>query len=249
MNALNFNKVWVVGDKLKSFARQTGMMSVSDLEKFVTSNESLKSVDKSLEVIIGQGVSESKITQIHRIINASQFNNKIVIKAVANTRKRTSKKLAHKRLNKNTMVSDPIKVDESIYESFLMLDDRCAEMSDHVTGQHLQGMIMIEAARQLTLVVTEKFFLTDEKRCSMAFLTNTLETKFHNFVFPTEVKIRYKILERRGLANSNQVFKVSIEFIQNGQIGAEVIYKFSVFESQFIKEKEQKMAMDTASSY
>lgn len=79
----------------------------------------------------------------------------------------------------------------NIFESHLMLNDRCAEMSDHVTGQHLQGMILIEAARQMTLAVTEMYFIDSNDREKISDFRVRMrlfcKDKLENFKVPQQV--------------------------------------------------------------
>jgi hypothetical protein len=56
------------------------------------------------------------------------------------------------------MLSLPRRVSESCFEADVLVDDAGEHMSDHVSGQHLPGMVLIEAARQMILAVTEEFF-------------------------------------------------------------------------------------------
>lgn len=233
------NKIWLVGDRLKNFSNVVGAMVVSDLEKFITSNE--RNDNKKIEVMIGQGVSDSKLSNLYKHIKKHNLEEKVLIKKSEESCKRTDNKLTHKRLSKNTMISNPQMMNENTYESLLMLDDRCAEMSDHVTGMHIQGMVLLEAARQMTMAVTEKYFLTKEQKNKMSFVTRSMEVDFKQFIFPLGVKIQYQIVKMRGIA-PNQQFDVTIKFIQNGIVGTELRYGFSVFSPDFIKKKERELA-------
>src|SRR5439155_12080056 len=110
---------------------------------------------------------------------------------------RASGKLSHKHLPSNTLISHPYESDiADVYEASLLVDDACADMSDHVTGQHLQGMIFIEAARQMFLAVSECYHLRDQSDKTFYFVINSFNVSFHAFAFPVRTQIRYHVLRK-----------------------------------------------------
>jgi hypothetical protein len=243
-------QLYVVGDKFKNFSENPKVISISALEILVNSiNEKIETSEQYL-IYVGQGISTERLKILDAKIAQANIENIIQLKTPEYYEKADSN-LTHKHKIENIMISDPMRQDADHYISVLMLDDNCAEMSDHVTGQHIQGMVLVEAARQMTLAVTEKYFLDENSRRKIDFVTNHLETNFHNFVFPLDVKIDYEIKKIRGLAG-NQRFDVIAKFIQNKKICVEVGYGFSVYANGFVKEKEQEQVLlnlDLAFSY
>jgi hypothetical protein len=137
-----------------------------------------------LVVVIGQGISDHKINLLNALIKNRSLENSVHVKRPITKMQRSSGHLTHKHKSANNMISTPELLGHGLYHSYLMLDDQCDEMSDHVTGQHLQGMLLIEAARQMTLAVTEKFYINELDRKNVAFVTNNLTTNFIGYVFP-----------------------------------------------------------------
>ncbi len=243
------NKIWLVGDKLKGHHDNAGIVSLSDLESFVSSHGANYAFKNSFEVIIGQGISDTKLNRLFQNINASKLNKKIRIKTLGENYKRTQKELTHKRLNKNTLISEPQALNELTYESYLMVDERCAEMSDHVTGQHIQGMVLIEAARQMTLAVTGAFFLDKEQRKNYGFISHSLNTEFKSYVFPLDVKIVYRIKEVKIRPNIGCKFFVGIEFIQSNEVKTLVETGFSAMDKKLINIAEKDKVFDTLNKF
>ena len=65
-------------------------------------------------------------------------------------------------------------------------------MSDHQTGEHVQGAVLIEAARQMFMACATTYELSPEasaKIGDMQFALNEMRVVFHNFVFPIETRI------------------------------------------------------------
>lgn len=65
----------------------------------------------------------------------------------------------HKNKAENVLISEVSQIDVASYQCHLLIDDGCAEMADHVTGQHVQGMVLLEACRQMVNSVSERFLI------------------------------------------------------------------------------------------
>ncbi len=231
-------KLCVVGDRLKDFANNRNVVTISDLETLVESEISNKC---KYIIEIGQGLCVRRIKKLYQHILDSGWSDIFQINIPDRYRKST-RCLTHKHKEKNIMVSEPIKYKNDEYECLLMLDDCCAEMSDHVTGQHIQGMVLVEAARQMVIAVTEKYFISNERKRGLNFVTHSMDTTFHQFIFPLQVSIRYRVIEIKIGKNNNLSSTVIILFIQNEILAAEIIFKFSVLDSEYMAEKESIMA-------
>src|SRR5690625_2275198 len=65
-----------------------------------------------------------------------------------NLPQRASSALSHKHNPKNTLVSMPRQVTADTFELHLMIDEDCELMNDHLSGQHVQGMVLIERSEE-----------------------------------------------------------------------------------------------------
>ena len=110
-------------------------------------------------------------------------------------------------------------------------------MSDHVTKCHLQGILLIEAARQLFIAVTETYFLAPEERGSKYFVINTFDVKFKAFAFPVATDMFYEVKSMDINARSER-FEADIDIIQAGTSVCSVAVNFTVFESVPLTNKE-----------
>jgi hypothetical protein len=121
-------------------------------------------------------------------------------------------------------------------------------MRDHQSGQHIQGMVLLEAARQSLLAVTEAFFLeNDQKRFS--FIFNRIGVNFNNFAFPLAARLKYKILEK-DIQNSKRLgFSVGINIEQCGTVTAACDMSFTAYESKRIVAREDSVANKTMDGY
>lgn len=239
-------KLFVVGDKFKCFIKNNNIIGISQLEKII-SGEISASYDKC-DVYVGQGVCEIHIKNIHDHVKRMKLNNKFKI-IFPDYYNKSSKGLTHKHRNENIMISEPIQLGESAYRCNLMLNDNCAEMSDHVTGHHIQGMVVIEAARQMVLAVTEKYLIAKNRKIKPNFLTNSISAEFKKFIFPLQVEVIAEVTEIKKSVGNNLTCNFSISFIQDGQECVRLACKSSVLDSDYVEEKETYLAVQCIQSH
>ena len=231
------NIMYVVGDGFVNFSKTVGVVRISDFEEMI----SLPRIGKATNgfYIIGQGISEERIKKIKQRLQDSKIND-IFIKD--NFCEKEQNQFVHKTLRENVMISQPKVIRDGLFVSRLMIDDRCAEMSDHLTGQHVQGVVLIEAARQMGLSVSEHFFLSNEERFKRYFVLNNLDVQFQQFVFPLEVEMRCIVLEHKNLGEENFTIKYAIEFVQNNISCTRIIIGLMADAKAKLEAKEARLA-------
>lgn len=236
----SMTKTFVVGDKLKSFISNNNVIGISQLESMVDSSKSLDSVP-GYEIYVGQGVCEMQMKKLQEKVLNKKLESiyKIVMPEFY---KKSTRSQTHKHKNENIMISEPVKLSVSQYKCHLMLNDNCAEMSDHITGQHLQGMVVIEAARQMVLAVSEMYLISNSSNVKANFLTNSINAEFYKFIFPLQVEMTCEILSMKNRVANNFTSNYVISFIQNGELCARLICRSSVLDSDYIEEKETYLA-------
>lgn len=116
-------------------------------------------------------------------------------------------------------------------------------MRDHQSGQHVQGMVLFEAARQCLLVVTETYFLP-QGGTKYAFVFNDMSVTFGNFAFPLDARLRYLIREKDVRGARRQRFVVDIIIEQGGIEAASCAATFTAFEESRISGREAQLAQE-----
>jgi hypothetical protein len=224
----------IVGDVFQQFNDLNGFSTVNE---FLSNEDKILTHNRKLEISIGQCVSFSEILRIKELISGNNnlyFDDDYEKKYFECTRKYT-----HKRLRKNVLISDPKSVDEK-YTCYLLIDEYCSEMSDHITGFHLQGSLLLESSRQMTNAVNEKFILKD-KSSQYGFILNSMQSKFIKYLFPIKTVMKYSVLKKRLGFEFNKNETAKIEFFQNNKLCAEIIIDFSISSKQYISNYEVKM--------
>ncbi len=205
----------------------------ADKENILTYDSVLNLVKRkkldNVTLYIEQGINEESIMLLRQYLK-KYGKNEVDVKTYFDGEVRCNKELTHKHKQKNISISEPKRVGEELYESLLMLDEHCAELSDHVTGKHLQFMLLVEAARQMVNAVTEKYY----SNSAMVYLANDLNIKFNSFTYPLKTVLRYKVVEKKVKSEGNGRVTASIEFVQGSNVTCSLEFKFTILNRSFV---------------
>lgn len=194
-----------------------------------------------VELILGQGVDRQMIDRAvrHRTGRDPQalhhfhiFNDE--------SRPRATRRLAHKDKPGNICVSTPVPVAQDHYRLDLHFSASNEFFADHMTGMHIQGMALTEAARQAFLAVTELHFLNTASGRNYYFVIKSMTSRFDGFVFPLAAHLDYHI-RRSSLKDSHSSFDVEMELFQAGTRCARFEASFTAFEASRIATREAEM--------
>jgi hypothetical protein len=202
----------VVGNCFTEFARNKNVILISELIGIFRRSFGFPFGD-DVRFIAGQGLQE---TLIDELLDEAQKTLRLHLFARWRGIERASGPLSHKHRIENSMLTIPIRVEEDEFESDLFVDERVDLITDHVTGQHLPGMILVEAGRQMFIVTFERHF-NQERQEKVAFLVTAMNNTFHHFAFPVSTQMRMKILEKKLDDPGRLDFHVLTEAIQAGR--------------------------------
>lgn len=235
----------IVSDKFSEFAHSNGAVTPQQIRAMLLLPDRI--LPDKVCLRRGQGIADKEIEDLSKLIrdrdpNASRWD----ISDLLSRPRRASGELSHKRKSCNTLVANPVQTDDQTYMIDLCIDQDCELMDDHQTGQHVQGMILIEASRQAFLVVTEAYFLREQNQKSY-FVINSISSEFHNFVFPVHAHLLYRVLSK-DINERRQKFSVEIDLIQADKICMTTAFAFTVYPSDVIARKERDLAEETTRS-
>ncbi|GAA3915874.1 AfsA-related hotdog domain-containing protein [Litoribacillus peritrichatus] len=230
---MSINRFFVVGDKFQNFSQINNVITASELESMLDD----QAVENNFRFYLGQGLSEE--TTRNLLHKAEQQAKQFLFEF--NPLIKSGRELSHKHQERNSMLGFPKKLSESLFEVDMLLDENCDEMGDHVTGYHVQGMVLTEAARQTFLAVTEEYFLGDMKGSSY-FVINNLDTEYHRFLFPLPATILYQVKDSKEKKGGSLYFDIEMSVIQNGELCATVRTKFTTYDNKFLQKKEADLA-------
>lgn len=97
-------------------------------------------------------------------------------------------------------------------------DDENELLQDHITGLHVQGMLMVEACRQMFVSVAMDYFSKHVFAENRYGAINRMDTKFESYVFPIPAVLRYTRTELIEDPERDCIsFSADIEVFQAGR--------------------------------
>lgn len=228
--------VYIVSPKFRDFCDSERVWD------YYTALDNLPNIARSVNtIILGQGLGKEHRQQL---LECLKFLNTRTIRVLDHIHQRAAKEKVHKARDSNVMVSSPTQMTAESYEAYLVVDETCAEMSDHQTGEHVQGAVLIEASRQMFMACATSFDLSPEasaKIGEMHFALNEMRVVFHNFVFPIETRIELHF-DGADVREKTAEGKAHIKFYQHDKICCEVFCTAQAFSKKMLQVLETKSA-------
>jgi A-factor biosynthesis hotdog domain len=216
----------IVGDRFQAFREEN-----PDVKTFSELIQSPEAAGNNL-LVPGQGLSAAEMTAIETMMPPE--NRESVSSIFAAARSATT----HKHFDRNIVIAAPKCIGPRSYTSRLLIDDDCSEMADHNSGRHLQAMVLIEAARQMLISVTEEFLIPPAERGTKYFVFDGLNIKFKAFAFPlpTVLSCRFTCDERKA---TSARFTAEIEVLQAGSSVTSIAIDYCFFDREAISRREK----------
>lgn len=233
--------IFVVGNKFRDFCRNDGVITIGELGEMARTS-AFDRLAPGSRLVAGQGVRDAELLSICDLARHSLAARGIDIQPMLTRSVRASRLQTHKHHIHNSIISQPVRVGDNCFEAALLLDERSELMADHQTGQHIQGMILIEAARQLFLAVTEEYFIGQTVHDRYYFVINSVEVKFTGFVFPLGATLRYEIVSEDTANPARMRFETVVSVIQGNACATQIAFGFTAFHASKIEAKEQHQA-------
>ncbi|MFI9269872.1 AfsA-related hotdog domain-containing protein [Kitasatospora sp. NPDC052896] len=148
----------------------------------------------------------------------------------------------HKRLTENTLIADLRQEGSARFLATLRVHNDNELLLDHQTGQHVQGMVAVEAARQMFLAVSERFYASSHPERSYYYVIDTMNTSFENFLFPLDATVEFTTTRAELADPSRLSFSAEISVHQAGRRASLTHVEYTAFESALIEPKEHKRA-------
>lgn len=229
----------VVSDKFSNFTRGNQAVTESQLRAMLELPEHI--LPGRICLLPGQGLSEMQLAVLATMAETHDPDKaRWDVSLLRDLPQRAASMLSHKHEPANTLISPPEEIGEATFRLEMCIDQNCDLMGDHQTGLHVQGMVLVEAARQAFLAVSEAFY---PHPCGgkTYFVINSLTTDFVGFVFPLAAHIVYRVLSHEE-NERRQKFQVEIDFIQGGEVRTTVGFAFTVYPYAVLADKEASLA-------
>jgi len=237
--------VHVVGDKFAGFRNNNRVITLMEFEHIVETDG--KNVNPGTVFVAGQGLQQKRVAAILKKLSESKSSSCVNFRQ--SSLKKADSWMTHKHHAENIMISEPNRIDSTNFCAQIVLDDLCAEMSDHMTGQHIQGLVLLEAARQMFIAVTSNYFLEEKHKKNSYFVLSHMDIDYKSFVFPLQIELLYEIKDQTIDKHGNMTFDVCMKIMQLTNILIEVNITFSVYKNIFMRMIEASRASNILDSY
>jgi hypothetical protein len=222
----------VVGDRIKAQCIDERLLSITEVERLLQTR-----TPHSAPIVlhIGQGIDYARL---QRLYACAERGDKAISLLPRQLPPRASNQSTHKHVPTNIAISEPIARGDGGYEASLLLDERSADVSDHLTGHHIPGMLVAEAARQMMIAVAERFYLPPQRRAPVRFITHEMSLEYHDFMVPLPVQLLFIPVKLRRVGDSNLKLSCEIRFTQRKRIGAIARFEVSVIDRRYLESRE-----------
>ncbi len=245
---MNTRILLVVGDKFSAYVQGKDAITLSQLRGLLSLPILLLPGQGRTVLVPGQGLSDIAVKQLLQEAAGSPNIAQFDFSLWHNLPERASGQLTHKHKPANVLVSTPRQVSADVFESQLMIDEDCELMHDHLSGQHVQGMILIEAIRQALLAVAEAY-LMPKNDINYAFVFNGLSVNYTHYTFPVAATIR-SVMTEISVDNPRRLsFAAEVSVEQCGQEVSTFTASFGAMEKLRITKREGMQAAKIQSDY
>ena len=245
---MNKRIILVVSDKFAAYVEGKDAITVSQLRGLLALPIQFLPTQGRTVLVPGQGMSEACIRSLLQDATQSPIMGMFDFCLWHQLPQRAPSSLSHKHRTENTLISAPRQLAEDSFELHFLIDENCELMSDHQTGQHVQGMLLIEAVRQATVAITEAFYIPHSE-VNYAFVLNDMAVKYNNFAFPVAATINCRILEKH-LDNPRRLsFVIAAEVFQCGTSVSSLTFAIAAMDRARIGKQEAMQAQKTQRRY
>lgn len=239
---MNQRILLVVGDKFSAYVQGKDAITYSNLRGLLSLSIPMLPNQGRTVLVPGQGLSDAAVQQLRQDAAQSPNLGHFDFSLWHGLPTRAPATLTHKHRPENTLISTPVRMNADTFSMHLMIDEQCELMQDHQSGQHVQGMILIEAARQGMLAVVEQFFLP-ENEIDYAFVLNDMSVKYNNFAFPVSATVECRILQQSVDNPRRLIFDTQAVVRQCGMEVSSLTFAFSAMDKARIGKREASMAV------
>ncbi|WP_369274035.1 AfsA-related hotdog domain-containing protein [Streptomyces sp. R11] len=235
----------VVGDRFRDFAEAVGAETLTALTHALDAGD-LDTVEGPVHVVTGQGIGEFELSYLKDAITRRNLDDRIVL--VHSAGRPARRQELHKAREDNVLVAGLRQVDETTYEAGLRLHDHNELLVDVQDRVHVQGMVAVEAARQMFLTVIEHYFTSRWPQQRYYIVLNSMNTSFTNFLFPVGATLRLTVDESDLSEPSRLTVRTTVEVEQAGRVAASVTIDAAAFAPGLLEEKELRRAKSAVAS-
>jgi hypothetical protein len=236
-SSMNGLDVYLVGNRFSEFAVQPGVQTVSE---FLTAVRDGVGADGTTRLFVGQGVTNTDWLEILVELAVANLLDRVALPTTTATPVCTS--VVHKARAENVLITDPREVSAGRFAADLRLDPDNELLIDHITGQHVPGMAIIEAARQMMMAVSNTFYLPMLAKGEYGYVLNSIDCRFERYLFPLPAVLEMTMESAEESRPRRMEFAASVTIRQAGMVAAECSARYFAYESTALSRYERTLS-------
>lgn len=240
--------VLVVGDCFTGCEEIENVFTVSAMAEKLRASDNIEAFDLPKVIRWGQGVCDHDRSYLMELASPFKDHMKFVGSSTSTTTV-ASRRHVHKSAPQNVLITVPERKNDVCFISSLIIDARNELLLDHVSGQHVQGMVLMEACRQMFLAVTEEHLFDESTPMKTYFVINSMGMSFKAFVFPVDAQVVFNQEKIERKEDSRILVDATIDIVQSNVICATSEVSYSVFDASRLSAKELQLAQVTTSEF
>lgn len=230
----------VVADAFTRFADKLSLRRYSDLLAALRQGQATELRGKRF--VAGQGLDDPHIDHLYCLALSKGLDAEFRHWRQWRSRPMVAMAACHKHRAENVLITEPQCIEPGLYLADLVLQARNELMQDHLTGEHIQGMVLAEACRQMFLAVTELHGLQDFTPAARYFVIHEMAIRYLAFAFPLPAQVRYCLRRQEQVRPDRLAIEADIEVWQCEQVAAEMRVSFEVFDGAILAARESQLA-------
>lgn len=204
----------LVGDRFDAFIAAGLGISAAGFAEAVARGR-YDGLPEPVPIHLGQGLDRATVVAAAEAVERRGLADRLLIDP-RDLPTPVEPRAVHKQDPRNVLLADFEYCGADTFETSLRLHNDNELVQDHQSSAHLQGMVLIEAARQMFLAVCELEYLSPWPDRRFSFLLTQVNTRFNRPVFPLPVRIRLTAHRAETEDVNRMWFDVETQFVQSG---------------------------------
>ncbi|GAB3167185.1 AfsA-related hotdog domain-containing protein [Amycolatopsis stemonae] len=242
--------VVVVADRFGRFARGDRVLTMTGLLALIEAAGADEPCGEPVEWVVhaGQGVDE---TDCDLIEAATEKGRAPVRLADRDTfrQPRARAGIVHKDRPRNVLLSGVHSPADQLCRADLRIHRDNELILDHHTGEHVQGIVIVEAMRQICIAQFETAVRPGLGRLGYAGVWQRIDLSFQDFLFPLPATVESLIEESDLARETNLKFRAVTAVRQHGRTIATAVIEYAMIAQRRIDALERRKADQATRAY
>ncbi|MFE2954821.1 AfsA-related hotdog domain-containing protein [Nocardia tengchongensis] len=238
-------EVLLVADRFRGIAADDRAFTVSGLVAALRGGR-WRDAEGPLRVRLGQGVTRHDLDYVEHVAIVHAPAGLRIDGAVAEPAPRHQ---VHKYQHSNVLLAGLVRESETAFRADLRIHGDNELLLDHQTGEHVQGIVIVEAVRQLFLGAFELEYGRRWPEQHFYIVWNSIELEFKSFLFPLPATLNATLTPIAIDDPAKLEFTIEVEVRQLGRAVATTRIGYAALPNERITQIERHKAAKAIAAY